>query len=157
MTRRLLALCLLLALLPTAAAVEREVSVYLHEYSGGLHLVPERLQARVGDVLRITVLNQGASPHNLLVCGDAPSPREACDERWGFTGLLDANESAPLTATLPRAGTFHYWCYVPGHKGAGMSGELVVVGEETHKTPGLALAPIMAALLVAPLLRRTRP
>lgn len=148
-------LCALLVL-PTVAAIEQQHTIYLHEYSGGLHVVPEQIHAKVGDVLRLTVVNQGASPHNFLVCGDGANPLEKCDDRWGFTGMLQANASAPVTATVKESGTFDYYCYIPGHKGAGMGGKLTVADEETKKTPSLAVAPLMGAAIAVLLLARRR-
>lgn len=139
---------LALALAPTALAAEYEHNVYLHEYSGGLHIVPEQINAKVGDTLKLTITNQGASPHNFMVCGDGEDFDEACSDRWGFTGMIEPNATAPVTVEVKEAGRFDYYCYVPGHKGAGMAGVLVVTGGAEEKS-NIPLGPLAFAALGA--------
>lgn len=156
MTLRLL-LAATLLLLPTALAAEQQHAVYLHEYTGGLHIVPEEIRANVGDTLRFDVLNQGTAPHNLIVCGDGTKPQEACTDRWGFTPMLEANQSAPLTFTIEKAGTFDYYCSIPGHKGGGMKGLLIVSGgDESSSIPALPVAGVLALLATLALVGRRR-
>lgn len=155
MRRALLLAFALLLLAPSVGAVEQEHTVYLHEYSGGLHIVPEQIHANVGDVLKLTITNEGQSPHNFMLCGDGETPLEKCDDRWGFTGMIAANGSAAVTATVKTAGTFDYYCYIAGHKGAGMAGKLVVAGEEKNKTPSIG-APALLAILGTAALVGTR-
>ena len=140
------------------AATQYEHTVFLHEYSGGLHIVPEQINAKVGDTLSLTVLNQGASPHNLRVCGDTPpKPSIDCGESWGQTPYnIAPNASAPLTVEVTKAGTFEYYCFVPGHKGAGMVGTLMVEGEEKNGMPALGVPIVLALVLALALARRSR-
>jgi len=152
-------LCALLVAGTAAAQSERfEHTVYLHEYSGGLHIVPEQINAKVGDTLGLTVLNQGAAPHNLRVCGDTPpTPSQECKESWGQTRFnIEPNGTAPLQVEVTKAGTFEYYCYVAGHKGAGMVGTLIVEGEEKDGVPGLGIASLVSLLAALAIVRRTR-
>lgn len=131
------------------------VAVFLHDNPH--HLVPERVNARVGDTLEFTVTNAGTSPHNLIVCGDGANPASACDERWAFTPMLQPNGTAQMTVTLTEAGTFEYYCDIVGHKAGGMVGTLVVEGGEagTKESPGFALGfALLAAAAGAVALRR---
>jgi len=156
LARALVVLSLLAA--PSVLAAEATHEVFLHEYSGGFHLVPEEIYANVGDVLTFQVTNQGAAPHSLIVCGDEPSPSNACTDTWGRMPPIAANETRPIQFTAKKAGTFEYWCDVPGHKGAGMLGTLVVKGEGASKkglpAPGIAL--VALALVALALVRRPR-
>ncbi|HET6405839.1 MAG TPA: plastocyanin/azurin family copper-binding protein [Candidatus Thermoplasmatota archaeon] len=155
-----LALALVFALAGSAHAQGQryEHMVYLHEYTGGLHIVPEQINAKVGDTLVLTVINQGASPHNLRVCGDTPpTPSEQCQQSWGQTKFNVApDETVTLTVeNIPKAGTFEYYCYVPGHKGGGMVGTLIVQGgEESKSVPALGAAGVAAGFACALALRR---
>lgn len=153
---RIAIIILVLALTPTALAAEYEHTVYLHEYEGGLHIVPEQINAKVGDTLKLTVLNQGTSPHNFLVCGDGEDFDEACSDRWGFTGMIEPNQTAPVTVEVQKAGRFDYYCYVPGHKGAGMAGTLVVTGGEEKSSVPLGPLALVALGAVAVAMRRSR-
>ena len=163
----ILALALVASAVAAPAAAQEtqgqtyEHTVYLHEYSGGLHILPERINAKVGDTLVLTVLNQGASSHNLRVCGDTPpSPSSECQQSWGQTKFSIApNESVLLTIEdIPKAGTFEYYCYIPGHKSGGMVGELIVQGDaEESGVPGFTIVTLALALGVAvALARRSR-
>lgn len=152
--------CLLASLLlvPLAGAAAQEIPIFLHETAGGLHLVPEIVNAKVGDTLKFTVTNSGESPHNFKVCGDGESPLESCTDTWGFSGMIQPNATAIVSATPTKAGTFDYYCYIPGHKGAGMAGKLVVQGgAETSGIPGLpAAGTVLAVATLALFVRRTR-
>ncbi|GEM_PF-4539867 len=131
--------------------------VELHEFSAGFHIAPERIDGVVGDTVRIHVINLGPSPHNLLVCGDGVSPGTTCNDKWaGPTKNLGNNESIDLPPfTLKKAGTFYYYCAIPGHAQGGMVGELKVTGGATNKSGGeAALGAIVALAGVAFLVRR---
>lgn len=149
-------LAMTLLVVPTAGAATREIEVLLHEYAGGLHIIPEIINADVGDTLVLTIENQAPNQHNLRVCGDdPPKPSIDCGESWGQTRYdVKGNETAKLTVEVAKAGTFEYYCYVPGHKGAGMVGELHVAGAAAEKkgVPGAPLAGLVAMLGVAVLL-----
>ncbi|HVM45718.1 MAG TPA: cupredoxin domain-containing protein [Candidatus Thermoplasmatota archaeon] len=152
---------LLAGLLAPAALAQAPVNehvVYLHE--NPLHILPEVINANVGDTLRITVHNPeapGKTPHNFLVCGDGKKPQESCDDRWGFTGMIQPGESAVVTVDVKKAGVFEYYCYIAGHKGGGMVGELVVAGDESRSVPGIAPLAALAALGLVAIWRRGRP
>lgn len=158
----------LFLLAPAAGAATLNVDVYLHETAQGLHALPETMSANVGDTLRLTVHNQGSvkdnSQHWLMVCGDGPQPPgfgSECADKWGFTGMIQNNQSAILTATAKKAGTFSYYCPIPGHPEAGMAGVLTVqaagAAAPQKDAPGLALLGSLIALVgVALLLRKVR-
>src|ERR1051325_2938829 len=101
MNRILVFLVLMLALAPLgagtgAAAAPKTVRipVYLHEANPGFHIAPETMSAAVGDTLELFVTNNGASTHDLVLCGDVPSSSSTCKDRWGFTGPLKAEGKA---------------------------------------------------------------
>jgi MYXO-CTERM domain-containing protein len=150
MRHALLALALL-ALAPLASA-QTEHNVYLHDQGssgvGRLHLTPPVLNAEVGETLVFTIYNQGATLHNLIVCGDGEKFEATCDDTWGRTRNLDANETALITFEAQKAGRFDYYCDIPGHKGGGMAGTLVVQSEATEKS-GIPLGPLALAALGA--------
>lgn len=133
----------------TTAQEERTIAIQaqLHETSQGLHMLPERIDARVGDTLTVEVVNQGATKHNLVFCAD-PAGSSTCNERMAFTRLLEQGQSQNLTFTVEEPGEFDYYCDLPGHKQGGMRGTLYVTGESQKKeSPGPA--PALAALAIA--------
>ena len=61
-----------------------------------------------------TFTNNGVLPHNFTI-----------DEPQVFSGDLTSGQSSEVVVNLP-AGTYQYYCSIPGHKDAGMVGTLTV-------------------------------
>lgn len=158
MRRAFLTTLALLLATPLASAAEQQHTLYLHEKP--LHILPEFINANVGDTLVFTIENPEApdkGPHNFLVCGDGKKFTESCDDRWAFTGMIQPGESAQLTFEVKEAGLFEYYCYIPGHKGGGMTGELRVAGaEESKPVPTLAPIALLAVAALAAIAWRSR-
>jgi uncharacterized cupredoxin-like copper-binding protein len=142
------------------AAHAEDIDVQLHEVeSGGFHILPDAMNAQKGETLNLTVTNQGKIAHDLVVCGDGPVPPTDCQDVWGFIAPLQAGQTARLTATAKKAGTFTYYCSLPGHAAGGMRGTLTVQGDNgsSKPSPGTALVgTLMSLAVVAFLVRRER-
>lgn len=156
-TTPLLALALLA---PSAIAAQAEHIVYLHE--NPLHALPEVIRAHEGDTLTLTVENpasEGKTPHKLVVCGDGADLNEACADPWATTQMIQPGASAQVTFVAKRAGTFEYYCSIPGHKGGGMKGTLLVEGDagDENALPGAPLAVVLVALGALALAWRRTP
>jgi len=76
---------------------------------------PANLTAQVGQMVEISLENVGVLEHNLVI-----------DEFSVSAGPLQGGQSAPVSFTPSAAGTFTYYCDVPGHREAGMEGTLTV-------------------------------
>lgn len=159
--RLILALAFLALLVPTAAAREFEEIVYLHEYADGLHITPKQINAQAGDVIRMTVINQGQGLHNLKVCADegqSPSaPPRDCERLGAFTRNLIANESAPAVFTVPGSSAYWYYCDIPGHTEGGMAGTILVAsdaGGTKESGSGVVLGALAGLAAAAVLARR---
>jgi nitrite reductase (NO-forming) len=75
------------------------------------------LKATVGDTVRITVINGDPMMHDLKI-----------DEFGVYTGgLLEDEQTVVVEFVADKAGTFSYYCSVPGHRAVGMEGKLTVV------------------------------
>jgi plastocyanin len=61
-----------------------------------------------------TFTNNGVLPHNFTI-----------DDPQVFSGDLTGGQSSDVVVNLP-AGTYEYYCSIPGHKEAGMVGTLTV-------------------------------
>ncbi|HLE96491.1 MAG TPA: cupredoxin domain-containing protein [Candidatus Thermoplasmatota archaeon] len=104
-----------LAALPGAAtAGTQSIEVLLHDY---LHIAPETIRATVADLLDLRVTNpaENTAAHDFRL-----------DDFDRMTPLLNPGQTVAITAVVDRAGTFEYWCSVPGHRDGGMVGTLVV-------------------------------
>lgn len=73
------------------------------------------LTARVGQAVTINFQNGGALEHSFVI--DALSVK---------LEHVQAGQTATVTFTPTAAGTFTFYCNVPGHKEAGMQGTLTV-------------------------------
>jgi uncharacterized cupredoxin-like copper-binding protein len=81
--------------------------------SGQLKYVETKLTAKPGKIT-IKLTNESAVPHDVAIDG-AP----------GASDVVQDGGSSELTVDLP-AGTYEYYCTVPGHRQAGMVGTLTV-------------------------------
>jgi nitrite reductase (NO-forming) len=74
------------------------------------------LEVLVGDTVEVELVNGEAMPHDWYV-GEFGR---------GTAVLEEAGERGRVSFVAERAGTFRYWCTVPGHLESGMHGWLVV-------------------------------
>ncbi len=81
--------------------------------SGALAFEQTTLTAPAGEIT-LDLTNESAVPHNIAV-----------DGAEGVSDTVQDGGTAELTVTLP-AGTYEYYCDVPGHREAGMIGTLTV-------------------------------
>lgn len=75
------------------------------------------LNATAGQDVTITVNNKGQLQHDLVV--GLPSGEVT-------TNAVDAGKTGKVSFKAPAAGSYDYWCTIPGHKEAGMVGKLVI-------------------------------
>jgi len=76
---------------------------------------PNTLMVAVGDTVKVTFTNNGTYPHNFTI--DALNVK-------GKT--IQPGQSDVVTFAATKAGTYQYYCSVPGHKDKGMVGTLTV-------------------------------
>jgi plastocyanin len=130
MKRRTLALCLALAALVLALAAcgggdDGEPSGNGGGDGAALELVAgpgselkfdqTSLEASAGEVT-ITMTNDGDLPHNVAIKGNGVDEKGEIVQNGG---------TSTVTATL-EAGEYTFYCSVPGHEAAGMTGTLTV-------------------------------
>ena len=77
---------------------------------------PATLTAKVGEQVTIVLDNKGVLEHNFVIT--------ELDVHLG--PIAGGTTSGPGTFTPTTAGTYSYFCDVPGHKEAGMTGTLTV-------------------------------
>lgn len=95
-------------------------------------LVPDAFQAKVDQELTIHFENVGEVAHNLTVGAFPADERSVAeqDEEGTFLAKTDTIQSGGTTSVtfVPEStGTFPYWCDVPGHREAGMVGEMTTI------------------------------
>ncbi|MCC6189527.1 MAG: cupredoxin domain-containing protein [Anaerolineales bacterium] len=76
---------------------------------------PATLTADVGQTLNVTLNNTGVLEHNFVI-----------DEFNVSLGPVPAGQTSSGSFTPNAAGSYTYYCNVPGHREAGMEGTLTV-------------------------------
>lgn len=96
----------------TGGSGVKEISVT----NRGLVFDVSEIRVNAGDTVRVTYTN-GGGRHDWVV-----------DEFEGAkTRVISAGQSQTVEFVANRAGTFEFYCSVPGHRQAGMYGTFVVV------------------------------
>lgn len=127
----LLAICILMALLTVGCAAGGgpvEATVTLNDFA----FEPDGLTVPSGAEINLTIINNGAEPHNFIVMN-------AGIEVTGSWTILDranvffepssiaADETITVTFTAPsQAGEYQILCSIPPHLARGMRGLLTV-------------------------------
>lgn len=73
------------------------------------------MTAKVGQPVTVNIQNAGALEHSFVI-----------DQFGVKLEHIQAGQAATITFTPTTAGTYEYYCDVPGHKDAGMKGTLTV-------------------------------
>lgn len=89
---------------------ERQLEVTATE----MQFTPDRLEARVGEQVFIRLRNRGTVAHSLTI--DLPTGQR--------TVSADAGVDAILTFTAAEAGSYRFYCRIPGHEA--QQGTLVI-------------------------------
>lgn len=98
-----------------------EVVVTASEFS----FEPKEIKAKVGQPVTIVLKNAGAQQHDLTIDGIQVTV-DGQDKTGVQTELVGAGGETRVTFTPKQAGSYEFYCSVPGHKAAGMTGTLVV-------------------------------
>ena len=95
---------------------------------------PARIEVKRGEQVRFVIRNTGADEHEFLLATTEENlkhakammenPQMEHDEPNGVR--LAAKKSAEIFWKFTQAGTFEYSCLIPGHREAGMVGQIVV-------------------------------
>ena len=98
--------------------VQPEVKVVSTE----MKFSPSSLHAKVGQPLKVVLENKGVIEHDIAV------PTLKADKSADALKVLaKPSQSATLEFTPAARGTYEYYCTIPGHREAGMRGNLGVV------------------------------
>ena len=95
---------------------------------------PARIEVKRGEQVRFVIRNIGADDHEFLLAtteenlkhGEAMKAKPDMEHAEPNGVRLAPKKSAEIVWKFTRAGTFEYSCLVPGHREAGMIGQVVV-------------------------------
>lgn len=94
---------------PTPETTVKEITVIGKEFS----FSPASITLKAGEKIKLTFQNNGGYPHNLVIEGLGIS-----------TKTIASGKTDVIEFTAPGLGTYNIFCSVPGHKEAGMKGQL---------------------------------
>lgn len=89
----------------------RKISVRGEEFS----FSPSSLPLKAGEKVEVTFTNVGSIVHNFVVEGVGVA-----------TKTIGPGQTDTVEFTAPASGTYVLFCSVPGHRGKGMEGSLIV-------------------------------
>lgn len=75
---------------------------------------PGELQAKAGEAIKLTITNSSGIPHTFTI------------DELQVDVRLSPGKTKTIEFTPNKAGDFSYYCTIPGHKAAGMFGDLIV-------------------------------
>jgi len=113
------------------AKVTRTIAV---EMNDTMRFTPDKVEAKAGETVRFFVVNKGKAAHEMVI-GMPAELAEHAERMKMMPGMvhkepnqitLAAGQRGGIVWTFTKAGTVSYACLVPGHKEAGMVGEVVV-------------------------------
>jgi len=81
---------------------------------------PNRIDARAGQSVRVTIVNQGSQRHDLAFMPIGMPNLQ------GVETLTMPGQSSRLTISFDTPGTYLFQCTIPGHAAAGMTGAVFV-------------------------------
>lgn len=100
------------------------------------------LKANAGDRIKITLINGDPIEHDLVI-----------DEFGGHRAhVMAQNEEVTFEFLADRAGTFKYYCSIPGHQQIGMEGLLEIAGDASvaYVAPADTSAPAQTTIAAGP-------
>jgi plastocyanin len=99
-----------------AAQGDNQVEIVATE----MRFSPNRIDARVGQPVHITIINRGSVRHDLAF------PPTVMPNLQGVETLTMPGQSTRLTVTFDTPGTYPFLCTIEGHAASGMTGAVFV-------------------------------
>ncbi len=103
---------------PAAAA---QAATELKVVATDLKFTPNKLTARVGQLVKVVLENKGVIEHDILI--PAKASGASADTK---SDLVKPGQTVTVEFTPTAKGNYEFFCTVPGHREAGMKGTLTV-------------------------------
>jgi len=113
------------------AKADRTVEVQLNDT---MRFTPDVIKAKAGETIRFKVVNKGKLPHEMVI-GTKEELDAHAQMMRKMPGMkhedanqvtLNAGQSGEIVWTFGEAGSYAFACLIPGHREAGMVGQLSV-------------------------------
>lgn len=113
------------------AKVSRTIEVLMDDT---MRFTPAQVEVKKGETIRFQVVNKGKLPHEMVI-GSMKELDEHAEMMRKMPGMkhsepnqveLAPGQSGNIVWTFDKSGSFSFACLIPGHKEAGMVGQLAV-------------------------------
>jgi uncharacterized cupredoxin-like copper-binding protein len=121
-----------------SAGSGEEITVVLTDFAYN----PNSITVPIGKPVRLIIANEGVVEHDFVIekvdvttnvieeHGSEAHHAQGDEAGYDFHVATKPGETSIVEITIHEAGTYEIFCSVPGHKDAGMVGELTVLVEE---------------------------
>ena len=116
---------------PVAPGDEATAAAAVDVVSFDIYFEPAQLTISADTDVTMSLLNAGAAPHNFSI------------DELGISVDIAPGATEETTINAP-AGTYEYYCNVPGHKQAGMVGTLIISKDAAAAPAGATPVPVAA-------------
>jgi uncharacterized cupredoxin-like copper-binding protein len=112
----------------------RTVEITMEETSGAMLFTPSKVTVRKGEQIRFVLRNIGKKDHEFVLATTKENLKHA-EEMKRFPDMehddpngkrVKAGETSEIVWRFTRAGEFEFSCNIPGHREAGMTGNVIV-------------------------------
>jgi uncharacterized cupredoxin-like copper-binding protein len=112
----------------------RVVQITMREADGKMLFVPERIEVRKGEQVRLVLRNNGELDHEFVLATEEENIKHAEEMKKNpdmehddpNAKRLAPKKNGELFWRFTKAGQFEYGCLIPGHREAGMIGTVIV-------------------------------
>jgi uncharacterized cupredoxin-like copper-binding protein len=112
----------------------RIVQIVMREKDGKMMFIPDRLNIKKGEQVRFVLRNNGALEHEFVLAtkvenlkhAEAMKNNSATEHEEQNGREVEPGKTGELVWRFTKSGEFEFACLIPGHREAGMLGEIVV-------------------------------
>ena len=112
----------------------RVVQITMHEGEGAMHFIPNQIEVRKGEQIKFMIRNNGELEHEFVLATEAENLKHAelmkrypdMEHDDPNAVRIGAKKTAAILWQFTKAGTFKFDCLIPGHREAGMTGQVIV-------------------------------
>jgi len=112
----------------------RPVQITMREGDGEMHFIPNHIEVRKGEQIKFVIRNNGALDHEFVLATAAENLKhEDLMKKYPDMEHADPNairvgpqKTGEIVWKFTKAGTFEFDCLIPGHREAGMTGQVIV-------------------------------
>lgn len=97
---------------PSGAMTEGSVKTFTMN-TGSFYYKPDTITVKKGDTVKLSITNDGGF-HDFTL------------DEFSVKQMLPAGKATEVTFVASKAGTFEYYCSMPGHRAKGQKGTLIV-------------------------------